>query len=113
MSKTATVKLRVSPDQAVEWRLAAGDGGLSAWLREVADLAVSGREPIEFTGLRAELVGLRSDLRRGVWNNLNQIARHLHAGNAPDLPGLAAAADAVTASCEQVTCLLGEFRRRP
>lgn len=68
------------PAEADRWRSAAATAGtnLSAWLRGIADLAAA--QGVDVTQIRAELVALRSDLNRGVGNNLNQIAMALHVG---------------------------------
>ena len=91
------VKLRVTADQAARWRAVAEGRGLSAWLRELADVAAeSGADVAE---LRAELVRLRTDLNRGLGNNLNQIAAALNAdlkaGQADGAHGRGLAAAAV------------------
>ena len=60
------------------WQAAAKgvDLSLSEWLREAADAAiVAGTTAAD---LRAAIVALRTDIGRGVGNNLNQIARALN-----------------------------------
>jgi len=64
--------------QREAWRSAADRNGLplATWLREAADAAVlSG---VTAADLRSEIQRLRADLTRGVGNNLNQVAQHLH-----------------------------------
>lgn len=97
------VKLRATPDQAGRWRAAAGERGLSEWIRGLADVAAASGADVAL--LRGELAALRADLNRGPGNALNQIARalntHIRAGELPNAAaherGLAAAADDLAA----------------
>lgn len=85
-------------DQRTVWREAAqrAQVSLSEWLREAADAAViAGTTAAD---LRAAIVALRTDIGRGVGNNLNQIARALNtdlrAGRRADLARHEAALEA-------------------
>lgn len=65
-------------DQRQVWREAASQArmSLSGWLREAADaVVISGTTAAD---LRAAIVALRTEIGRGVGNNLNQIARALN-----------------------------------
>jgi Bacterial mobilisation protein (MobC) len=65
-------------DQREVWREAAGQArmSLSEWLREAADaVVISGTTAAD---LRAAIAALRTEIGRGVGNNLNQIARALN-----------------------------------
>jgi hypothetical protein len=72
------------------WQVAAQAAGLplASWLREAADAAVL--TGVTAADLRAEIVALRTEIGRGVGNNLNQLARALHT------PRVGRAADAAT-----------------
>ncbi|PPQ28194.1 hypothetical protein [Rhodopila globiformis] len=85
-------------NQRTVWREAAqrAQVSLSAWMREAADAAViAGTTAAD---LRAAIVALRTDLGRGVGNNVNQIARilatDLRAGRRADLAPHEAALEA-------------------
>jgi hypothetical protein len=68
----------VGAGQRAAWSAAAETAGLAlaCWLREAADAAmVAGATAAD---LRADLMALRTELGRGVGNNLNQIARSLN-----------------------------------
>jgi hypothetical protein len=73
--------VKISGSRAVQrqaWTAAAqaGDMTLACWLREAADAAIiAGTTAAD---LRAEIIALRTEIGRGVGNNLNQIARALH-----------------------------------
>jgi hypothetical protein len=71
------VRVRTTAAQTARWRNIAGPRGLSAWLRDLADVAAASGADVAV--LRVELVRLRADLNRGVGNNLNQIAAAMNA----------------------------------
>jgi len=100
------LKIRVDEASEARWRAAAGgDGKLSGWLRNVADMAAArSTDPAE---IRDALVGLRADLNRGIGNNLNQIA---HALNADLLAGQQPSASAVEAALTQAAEDLATMR---
>jgi hypothetical protein len=72
------------------WLGAAQAAGLplARWLREAADAVVL--TGVTAADLRAEIIALRTEIGRGVGNNLNQLARALHT------PRVGHAADAVS-----------------
>jgi hypothetical protein len=73
--------VKISGTRAMQrdaWHAAARAAGLplASWLREAADAAML--TGVTAADLRAEIIALRTDIGRGVGNNLNQIARELH-----------------------------------
>jgi hypothetical protein len=60
------------------WLAAAQAAGLplASWLREAADAVVL--TGVTAADLRAEIIALRTEIGRGVGNNLNQLARALN-----------------------------------
>lgn len=105
-----TIKIRLSRAQLARWQAVAGPRGLSAWLRQLADLAArSGANPAE---LRAELVQLRADLSRGVGNDINQLARALNtdlkAGRRPDAAAHEQALARMAEDVERLKALITE-----
>lgn len=79
-SRQTAIKVRASLDESARWHDTAKAHGLtlSAWMRGLADEAVAcdgnGRE------LATALVELRTEIGRGVGNNLNQLAHRSNAG---------------------------------
>lgn len=78
--RQTAIKVRASTEESIRWHDTAKAHGLtlSAWLRGLADDAVacdgSGRE------LATALVELRTEIGRGVGNNLNQLAHRANSG---------------------------------
>jgi hypothetical protein len=79
-TRESAIKIRASLAESARWHETAKAHGLtlSAWLRGLADDAVAcdgnGRE------LATALVELRTEIGRGVGNNLNQLAHRANAG---------------------------------
>lgn len=110
-----------SPDQRAAWRACAAAAGLpmAAWVREAADAAAA--TGTTAADLRDALVWLRTDLGRGLGNNVNQLAHALNldlkAGHRPEAAAheraLAAAAADAAAMRRAVDRALRGLGQRP
>lgn len=95
MARQDRLRIRVTDEEMQRWRTAAESHGLpvSAWMRSLADEAAAtgqnGRE------LATQLIALRTDLARGVGNNLNQLAHGANMHGHVDGEALGDAANAV------------------
>lgn len=90
-----------SAPQREAWQAAAraADMPLAAWLREAADAAVlTGTTAAD---LRAEILALRTEIGRGVGNNLNQVAHALNTDLRAGRRADGAAHDATLAAAAQ------------
>lgn len=93
--KKSSFQMRTTPEERERWHAAAAARQMTAtaWLRALADEAAatntSGRETA------AALVALRTELARGVGNNLNQLAHRLHSTGHADGTAIEEAARAV------------------
>jgi uncharacterized protein YhdP len=100
--KKHTFQMRTTPDERERWHAAAAARQMTAtaWLRALADEAAatnaSGRETA------AALVALRTELARGVGNNLNQIAHRLHSTGHTDSTAIEEAARATRDAMREI-----------
>jgi Bacterial mobilisation protein (MobC) len=76
--RTSSKSVGTRAGQRDAWQAAAQAAGLplASWLREAADAVVL--TGVTAADLRAEIIALRTEIGRGVGNNLNQLARALH-----------------------------------
>ena len=74
------LRIRVTEDELSRWKGAAASHGLpvSTWMRSIADEAAATGQ--NGRAVAAELAQLRSDIARGIGNNLNQIAHRINGG---------------------------------
>ena len=109
-TRESAIKIRASNAESARWHETAKAHGLtlSAWLRGLADEAVAcdgnGRE------LATALVELRTEIGRGVGNNLNQLAHRANAGLAVDADALDSALRDVQAMRQRVQSALRSVR---
>ena len=85
LRRECIARIRASTHEIERWTAAAEQAGhptLSSWMRDLADqAAATGSNGREVAGI---LVSLRSDLARGVGNNINQLAKHVNEGHGLD-----------------------------
>lgn len=98
------LRIRIHPEEMERWKAAAASHGMavSAWMRTLADDAAAtgktGKETAE------ALVALRTEIARGVGNNLNQLAHRKNAGGHID-------GEAVEEAARAVRTAMGEIER--
>lgn len=102
--RETVVKLRASTAEAARWAAAAAEAGhpsLSSWVRCLADEAAATRG--DGLAVARALTALRADLARGVGNDLDRIARRLHAGGVVGAPQIDALVEEVGRARAQIT----------
>ena len=97
--RESLLRVRMGVDEHDRWQSAAeaaGHPSLSSWVRALADEAAATGS--DGRAVLAALVALRTDLARGIGNNVNQLARAVNQGNGVTQPDLARAAHDVHAA---------------
>lgn len=114
MKYPATIKLRVTPEQEASYKAAAGVGQMSGWLRMVADdaIAAANDDVVNYSELRREIMDLRTDLRRGIGNNINQIAKKANQTDGISNAGIDAVRGAMAQAVEMIEATLKRLDRR-
>lgn len=108
--KTRYIRFRAGPDEESRWREFAKSQGqnFSEWVRNLADNAVATND--NSRELVAELTKLRTELARGVGNNLNQLAHVYNANGSANSEQLDSALADVALARVQIERALREVR---